>query len=265
MISDNNAGKRGSMTCLPFSSKASYRPQALTQIDTRAIRDCGYQVIRGFGINVDEFEQVFDRISRSQLYYSERIGSVCHQYSVEVSSDNFSQQMRTGGFHTDFMFQEQPPEYIALLCLQTDPKHPIYGRNQIVSMSALLERLNSAFGLSVEDLLQRQLPYHFAKGQQFSLPLLHKINGHFQFKFHQHLVTGGVNESAVRNKAVDTYLAQLHSAMIDVAEDVCLDAGDLLVVSNHHALHRRSECSVSFDTDNKVWRSREMASIRFNL
>ncbi|MGL5161600.1 MAG: hypothetical protein ACRC8E_04960, partial [Plesiomonas shigelloides] len=110
MISDNNAGKRGSITCLPFSSKASYRPQTLTKIDTQAIRDCGYQVIRGFGINVDEFEQVFDRISRRQLYYSERIGSVCHQYSVEVSSDNFSQQMRTGGFHTDFMFQEQPPE-----------------------------------------------------------------------------------------------------------------------------------------------------------
>ncbi|WP_392341935.1 TauD/TfdA family dioxygenase [uncultured Shewanella sp.] len=265
MMSDNNSGERSSIARLPFSSKPFYRPQALTQIDTRAIRDCGYQVIRSFGTNVDAFEQVFDRISRSQLYYSEHIGSVCHQYSVEVSSDNFSQEMRTGGFHTDFMFQEQPPEYIALLCLQTDPKHPIYGRNQIVSISALLERLSSGFSLSIEELLQRQLPYHFANGQHFSVPLLHKINGHLQFKFHQHLVTGGMNESAIRNKAIDTYLAQLHAAMIDVAEDVCLDVGDLLVLSNHHALHRRSECSVSFDAENKVWRSRKMASMRFNL
>lgn len=266
MMSDKNPGGRGNITRLPFSSKLSTKPQILTQVNTQAIRDCGYQVIRSFGTNVDEFEQIFDRISKSQLYYSERIGSICHQYSVEVSSDNFSQQMRTGGFHTDFMFQEQPPEYIALLCLEKDPKHPIYGRNQIVSMSALLERLSSGFSLPVEELLQRHLPYRFANGQHFSVPLIHKTNGHFQFKFHQHLVTNCIHESAIRNnKAVDTYLAQLHAAMIDVAEDVCLDAGDLLVLSNHHTLHRRSECSVSFDAENKIWRSRKMASIRFNL
>ena len=265
MMSNNDSGERGNITRLPLSSKPYSRSQALTQIDTQTIRDCGYQIIRKFGTDLDEFEQVFNHISRSQLYYSERIGDICHQYSVEVSSDNFSQQMRTGGFHTDFMFQDQPPEYIALLCLQTDPKHPIYGRNQIVSMSALLERLNSGFGLSVEELLQRHLPYHFANGQHFSVALLHKANGLLQFKFHQHLVTEGKSESVIRNKTIDTYLAQLHAAMIDVAEDVCLDAGDLLVLSNHHALHRRSECSVSFDAENKVWCSRKMASIRFNL
>ena len=265
MMSDSNSGKRGSITRLPLSSKSSYRRQALTQIDTQTIRDSGYQVIRSFGTSVDEFEQAFDNISRSQLYYSERIGSICHQYSVELSSDNFSQQMRTGGFHTDFMFQEQPPEYIALLCLQTDPKHPIYGRNQIVAMSALLECLNAGFGLSIEELLQRKLPYHFDNGQHFSVPLLHKINGHLQFKFHQHLVADGINENTIRNKTIATYLAQLHAAMIDVAEDICLDVGDLLVLSNHHALHRRGECSVSFDANNKIWLSRKMASIRFNL
>lgn len=264
-MNEYNSGERDSVSRLPLSSKLSSRLQTITHIDTQAIRDCGYQIIRNFGTNVDELEQVFDHISRSQLYYSDRIGSICHQYSVELSSGNFSQQMRTGGFHTDFMFQEHPPEYIALLCLETDPKHPIYGRNQIISMSALLDRLNAGFGLSVEELLIRQLPYHFANGQHFSVPLLHKNNGHLQFKFHQYLVTNSMEESAVRDKEIDTYLAQLHAAMIDVSEDVCLDAGDLLVLSNHHALHRRSECSVSFDSETKIWRSRKMATIRFNL
>lgn len=264
-MNDRNSGERGSITRLPFSSKTFSRPQTITQIDTQTIRDCGYQVIRNFGTSVDKFEQVFERISGKQLYYSKRIGSICHQYFVEVSSDNFSQQMRTGGFHTDFMFQDRPPEYIALLCLQTDPKHPIYGRNQIVSMSALLERLNSGFGLTIGHLLKRQLPYHFANGQKFNVPLLHKINGDLQFRFHQHLITDSMKESASRDKATGIYLAQLHAAMIDVSEDVCLDIGDLIVISNHHALHRRSECSVSFDTENKFWRSRKMASMRFNL
>lgn len=265
MMNDKNSGKRGNITRLPLSSKQSFKSQIFTQIDTQSIQDHGYQIIRDFGTNVVEFEQVFDRISKEQLYYSERIGCICHQYSVEVNSDNFSQQMRTGGFHTDFMFQDSPPEYIGLLCLETDPKHPIYGRNQIVSLSALLERLRSGFGLSVEDVLQHHLPYHFANGQHFSVPLLHKSNGHLQFKFHQHLVTDGMYNSGVKDKATETYMAQLHAAMIDVAEDVCLDVGDLLVLSNHYALHRRSECSVSFDAEYKTWRSRKMASIRFNL
>ncbi|PST95677.1 taurine catabolism dioxygenase TauD [Photobacterium iliopiscarium] len=265
MMNDNNFGDLDEVIRLRRSLKASSRHQILTQIDTKVIRDYGYQVIRNFGTNVDELEQVFDLISNSQLYYSERIGSICHQYSVEVSSDNFSQQMRTGGFHTDFMFQEQPPEYIALLCLETDPKHPIYGRNQVVSMSALLERLSSGFCLSIEELLQRNIPYYFANGQHFPVPLLQKINGNLQFKFHQHLASDSTHESIIRNKELSIYLAQLHAAMIDVSEDICLDIGDLLVISNHHALHRRSECSVKFDSVNKVWRSRKMATLRFNL
>ena len=265
MISDKSSSRRDNIARLPLPSKTFFRPQSITKIDVQSIQNQGYQVIRDFGTNVIEFEQVFNRISNEQLYYSPRVGGICHQYSVEIDSNNFSEQMRTGGFHTDFMFQDKPPEYIGLLCLETDPKHPIYGRNQIVSMSALLERLSSGFGLSVDDILQRHLPYRFANGQCFSVPLLHRSNGQLQFKFHQHLITDDMYGDKFKEKVIETYMTQLHAAMIDVAEDICLDAGDLLVLSNHHALHRRGECSVSFNADNKTWRSRKMASIRFNL
>lgn len=264
MFDRKSEGKRDNVSRLPVLLGSSSKKNVI-RIDDQAIHECGYQIFRGFGTNLVEFEQVFDHLSRGQLFYSEKIGSICHHYSVEVSSDNFSQQMQTGGFHTDFMFQKNPPEYIALLCLKTDPKHPTYGRNQIVSMSSLLKLLEVGFGLSVEELLNRQLPYCFSGGRHFSIPLLNRIDGDLQFKFHQYLVSNGVSTSAVQNKLTETYLAQLHAAMIDVAEDVCLNAGDLLVLSNHHALHRRGECSVSFDINAKVWHSREMASIRFNL
>tara|TARA_R110002020_G_scaffold239738_6_gene452317 strand:- start:2324 stop:3121 length:798 start_codon:yes stop_codon:yes gene_type:complete len=265
MMSEKGSSRRDNIARLPLSPKTLFRPQSINEIDVQSIQNRGYQVIRGFGVDVIEFEQVFNRISNQQLYCSPRVGGICHQYSVEINSENFSQQMRIGGFHTDFMFQDKPPEYVGLLCLETDPKHPIYGRNQIVSMSALLDRLSSGFGLSIEDILQRNLPYHFANGQHFSVPLLHRANGQLQFKFHQHLVADGMYGNKFKEKEIETYMAQLHAAMIDVAEDICLDAGDLLVLSNHHALHRRGECSVSFNTDNKTWRSRKMASIRFNL
>ncbi|RTE65352.1 taurine catabolism dioxygenase TauD [Amphritea opalescens] len=256
-MSEKLTGKPKKVMRLPLGSTLIGRTHAFVQIDIKQIRNSGYQIIRNFGTDVQEFEKVFDHISSSQLYYSERIGSVCHQYHVEVSSNNLSQQMRTGGFHSDFMFQEHPPEYIALLCLQTDPKHPFYGRNQVVAMSPLIQRLHEGFSLSLEALLERQLPYHFTNGQHFNLPLLSNIHGQLQFKYHQHLVT--------ENKATSTYIAQLHAAMIDVAEDVCLNLGDVLILSNHHALHRRGECTVSHDSTKNVWNSRKMASIRFNL
>lgn len=265
MAGDKSNCGRENITRLQFTSKRASKPHTLNQIDTQSIRNRGYQIIRDFGVNITEFEYVFDRISKGKLYHAERIGSICHQYSVEVDSENFSQQMRTGGFHTDFMFQATPPEYIALLCLETDPRHPFYGRNQIVPMSALLNRLKTGFDLSIEDILQRHLPYHFANGQHFSVPLLHKANGGFQFKYHQHLVADSLSQGLKKDKTTEAYLAQLHAAMIDVAEDVCLESGDLLIVSNYHALHRRGECSVSFDDKNNVWQSRKMASLRFNI
>lgn len=232
------------------------------QLDQGALAEKGFQVIRRYGTDVFRFERDLDRVSGGQLYYSSRMGVLCHQYSVLPESNNFSEQMLCGGFHSDFMFQPHPPAYIALLCLQQDPRHPLYGRNQVVHIRSFLERMQQAFGLSEQDLKEYKLVYDLAERGRFEQPILEDLDGKTIFRFHELLL--GKSQMPWGSAGMSV-AGMLHAVMMDVTADVCLERGDLLVLSNHHALHRRGECSIEFEGVTGKWRAREMATIRFNL
>jgi hypothetical protein len=232
-------------------------------LDLEAIAVNGYQIIRSYGTDLVRFEQDLNRISKEKLFYSDRIGSVCHSYKVLPDSENFSEQVGCGGFHTDFMFQAEPPEYIALLCLEADPKHPFYGRNQIVSKRKFISKVQELVGLSEKELEQHYLTYSLPGHGVFKYPLLNRMGDNTIFRFHELLIDEQCDNSEILPQ--EKFIAFLHSVFMDVCEDVCLDRGDLLVISNHQALHRRSECSISYKGSTSRIVSREMASIRFNV
>lgn len=232
------------------------------QLDQVALSENGFQIIRQYGTDVSRLECDLDRLSGGQLYYSNRMGVLCHQYSVLPESPNFSEQMLCGGFHTDFMFQPNPPAYIALLCLQQDPRHPLYGRNQVVHMRSFVERVQQAFGLSEQDLKEYRLVYDLAERGRFEQPILDDLDGKTIFRFHELLL--GKNQMQW-GSAEMSVVSMLHAVMMDITADICLESGDLLLLSNHHVLHRRGECSIKFEGVTGEWHARKMASIRFNL
>lgn len=234
-----------------------------TRLDLETVAANGYQIIRNYGTDLVYFEQELDRISRGKLFYSDRIGNICHRYKVLPESKNFSEQVGCGGFHTDFMFQAEPPEYIALLCLRADPRHPYYGRNQIVSKKKFISKVEELVGLTEKDLEQHSLTYNLPRQGIYRYPLLDRLGNNTIFRFHESLVDQQCAQSEILPEK--NLIAFLHSVFMDVCEDVCLNAGDILVISNHQALHRRSECSISYQGSNANFASREMASIRFNI
>lgn len=233
------------------------------RLDRAALADQGFQVIRRYGTDISRFERDLEQVSGGQLYYSSRMETLCYQYSLLPESINLSEQILCGGFHTDFMFQTHPPAYIALLCLRPDPRHPIYGRNQVVHIQPFLERMYQAFGVTEQDLKSHKLVYELAERGQFEQAMLEDLDGKTIFRFHERLLEKGQILHLVDSN-ISTE-AMLHTVMMDVMVDICLDRGDMLILSNHHALHRRGECSIAFDGVAGKWRSRNMASIRFNL
>lgn len=236
---------------------------ASLRLDQCELAEHGFQVIRQYGIDVARLERDLDRISGGQLYYSNRVGAICHQFSVLPESVNFSEQMLCGGFHTDFMFQPHPPAYIALLCLHPDPRHPIYGRNQVVHMRPFLERMKQIFGVGEQELKEYRLLYDLAERGSFEQPILADLDGKVIFRFQERLLA---KEQAQGISALGlSTAAMLHAVMMEVMFDICLDSGDLLIVANHNTLHRRGECSIEFAGETGKWRAREMATIRFNL
>ena len=229
-------------------------------IDFAQIDREGYQLVRGFGIDTAWFETELCRVSGGKLFFSDRLGSFVHEFRVLPHSDNLSEQASCGGFHTDFMFQPRPPEFVALLCLRPDPKHPVYGRNQVVHLDAFLERMHSIYGITQEDLLTQKIEYTFPGRAPISLSLLRSFDDRLILSFHTSLMRKGkvaaFGDIPIRN--------MIEAVCSEVAQDVILDRGDLLIVSNHVALHRRSECTFAFNAEDRSFMSREMATIRFD-
>jgi hypothetical protein len=158
------------------------------------------------------------------------------------------------------MFQPRPPEFVALLCLRPDPKHPIYGRNQVVHRDAFLERMNGVYGITEADLLKKRVNYSFSGRKPISLPILQRLDDQLILTLHTSLMPGG-KLAEFDNLPLK---AMIEAVCSEVAQDIVLDQGDLLIVSNHAALHRRSECTLAFNGTEHSFSSREMATIRFD-
>lgn len=243
----------------PLAAKARIaRP---LDVDFSRIDRDGYQVVRGFGPDAARLETELCRVSGGKLFFSARLGGFLHEFRVLPHSDNLSEQASCGGYHTDFMFQPRPPAFVALLCLQPDPKHPIYGRNQVVHRDAFLERMDSVYGITEADLLKQRVDYSFSGRAPISLPILRRLDDQLILTLHTSLMPGG-RLAAFNNLPLKSVIDAVCG---EVAQDVVLDRGDLLIVSNHAALHRRSECTLAFNTDDRSFASREMATIRFDL
>lgn len=236
-------------------------PAGPLRVDFSKIRRDGFQIIRGFGTDLVHLEYELSSISGGKLFYSDRIGSFVHQFRVLPYSENLSEQPTCGGYHTDFMFQARPPEFVALLCLHPDPRHPLFGRNQVVPLHAFVERLNTIFGVSETDLMTIGVDYTFTGKLPISVPILNQLDGKSILKLHTTLMADG-KFSAFDNLPLK---AAIEAVCGEIAENLVLDRGDLLIISNHSALHRRSECTLTFDSTCNSFRSREMATIRFDL
>ena len=229
-------------------------------IDFSRIDQDGYQLVRGFGPDPARLETELSLVSGGKLFFSSRLGGFLHEFRVLPHSDNLSEQASCGGYHTDFMFQPRPPAFVALLCLHPDPRHPVYGRNQVVHRDALLERMDSVYGITRANLLERRVDYSFPGRTPISLPILQRLDDQLILTMHTSLMLGG-QLAAFDNRPLKM---MIDAVCGEVAHDVVLDRGDLLIVSNHAALHRRSECTLAFNAADRSFKSREMATVRFD-
>lgn len=229
-------------------------------VDFSQIGRNGYQVVRGFGPDAVRLETELCRVSGGKLFFSARLGGYLHEFRVLPYSDNLSEQASCGGYHTDFMFQPRPPAFVALLCLHPDPKHPFYGRNQVVHRDAFLERMDSVYGITEAELLKLRIDYSFPGRTPISLPILQRLDDQLILTLHTSLMPSG-KLAAFDNLPLK---AVIDAVCGEIAQDVVLDQGDLLIVSNHAALHRRSECTLAFNAAERSFISREMATVRFD-
>lgn len=196
------------------------------------------------------------------VYRSERLG-YCDSFEVEPFTESLSETTDAGGFHSDFSTQALPPSLAVLQCVRPDPRHPHYGRNQVVGVDAALTHVALAFGDDVAQRLRRAvIPHRFGTAVR-QLPLLDvDASGDTIVRFHSKLVAADLLEP-IHFEGNFALYKLLEVAAAELAADVALDAGDILIFSNHRCLHRRGESSVAFDRVTRSWKGRIINSVRY--
>ena len=213
-------------------------------------------IIKNFGTSTNDFI-LLNFILSKKLYFSKRMNIYLHNFKTKIKTLELSEELESGGFHTDFSFQDIVPDFISLQCLETDPKYPYLGRNYIVNAIDIFNVLLKKFNLTKKYLLEISLPYTFGNKTIWLKPF-YMINNKIEMKIHiKYVDTSKLKkEHYIENISLVELINQIS---LNLATDIVLDKGDILILSNKFLLHKRGECSIDL-IDNK---SRELNSMRF--
>ncbi len=214
-------------------------------------------IIKNFGTSTNNFVLLNFLLSK-KLYFSKRMSIYLHNFKTKINTLELSEELVSGGFHTDFAFQDVVPDFISLQCLETDPKYPYLGRNYIVNATDIFNILLKKFNLTKKYLLQISLPYTFGNKTIWLKPFYIITNNRIEMKIHiKYVDTSKLKkEHYIENISLVELINQIS---LNLATDIVLDKGDILIISNKFLLHKRGECSINL-IENK---SRELNSMRF--
>lgn len=228
-------------------------------IDFDLIEKQGYQSITGYGL---DFKKLVQEIRDDfHIYFSPRMECDYHHFNTLVYSDDLAENPKNGGFHTDFSWTQKPPRYIVMLCLEEDPKSPYFGLNQVVVGEQIVQGLMNIFGLSYDEVLNIKLPYVVGNEVWRNLFYVQENTDRLMMRYHFEYIDHQLAKSV---QIGDYPLNYLIDALANQYSEVILNKkGDLLIVDNYFALHKRTQATVQFNQD-RTFKSRELVTIRFD-
>ncbi|MFZ4503761.1 MAG: TauD/TfdA family dioxygenase [Methylovulum sp.] len=220
-----------------------------------------YLIIRGFGTPAVDAITLAKLLSKNIFYQGDDLKYVYQFETQPFQTKIFSSSLSCGAFHTDFWTIDNPPNYILLQCVEPDPKHPFYSRNQVVLLLSLLERLEELIPNITSTLLNLSLP-HRVKNQVLWIKLLEAHENNLMIRIHPNYI----DENSLEPKHYIDGVA-VHHLISNVAQsishDFVLNSGDILIVSNKSCLHRRNEATVIFEESLSQWKGRKLNTLRF--
>lgn len=207
-------------------------------------------VVRGLPVTEDGASLLVASLSMSWRFRTYRGNQIVKKFSMSPWTRDLSHTTREGDFHTDLNTAPEPPVLTAIQCLVSDPGAPEYGQNRVARLEDLLARLEEQNRGDVSRFL-RQTPVTMTNGsgQDWSGTIVADGTGAPArippLRYHPATLRAA-SQSAEAAAALEKVIAAVHEAALAISVPFDLRSGDLLLVSNHRALHYRGECSVSF-------------------
>ena len=184
------------------------------------------------------------RLGNPVGYVQEHGGQVIQ--NIFPLADSVGQQISTSSdvslaFHTETAFHPHKSHYLLLLCLRGDPT----ARTTLCSVEALVPRLGPDVVSTLSEPRYRTgVDLSFGRGDGWMTapaPVLGRAaDGTRTLNYDGELTVGLDTEARAALTALTDAIASTYTSVV-------LEAGDLLVIDNHRAVHGRSEFRARFD------------------
>ncbi|MCY4543282.1 MAG: hypothetical protein OXB95_12970 [Rhodobacteraceae bacterium] len=186
-----------------------------------------------------------------------RGGKVVKHFKMSPWTRELSHTLRAGEFHTDHSTQICPPAVTGIQCLEPDPGTPKSGLLWIARLSDLLEHFETADCKGAGRFLMDEETTMLSDRSSSSWTGNLVSNG--TIRYHPETIRAAARRSGNSCKDIDKHISAIENAALERAIPLALNRGDLALISNHRALHRRGKSSVVFKNYPTEFESRRVA------
>lgn len=236
---------------LSFSAKVS---EVFTSRD--------HLIIKGLPVTHDGSSLLLAARLIGSMFRTYRGGQIIKHFKMSPWTKELSHTTREGEFHTDLNTEPTPPAITAMQCLDPDPGAPQYGINRIVRMVDLLAALEEANDEEAFNFLTQETVTML--NDRSSSDWSGRIAEEGLIRYHPETLRAAARRAGLPVQPLEERIARVARAAFAVSEPFNLDRGDVLLLSNHRALHYRGECSVVFERFPTEFTSRSVFILHTN-
>lgn len=238
---EREACETGSVA-FPFFASDVWR--TFCQAALQLWRERDHVIVRGLPALAEGASLLLASLCLAGRFKTFRNGQIVKTFRMSPWTADLSHTTREGDFHTDINTDPEPPAVTAIQCLTPDPGSPQYGVNRVARSVDLLAYLEANGSQDVLRFL-RETPVTMVNDRSQDAWTGQIVHGD-RIRFHPDTVRAAMRRFEIQAPELEEHLAAIHAAALAVSTPFGLDAGDILFVSNHRALHYRGECSVAF-------------------
>lgn len=237
---------------VPFFASEAWETFCRAVLEVWKERD--HIIIRGLPALAEGASLLLVSLCLAGRFKTYRNGRIVKTFRMSPWTTDLSHTTREGDFHTDVNTDPEPPAVTAIQCLTPDPGAPRYGVNRVARVDDLLAHLEAIGSKEVLRFL-RETPVTMVNDRSQDAWTGRIVQGN-RIRFHPETIRAATRRFEIQAPEIEEQLAAVHAAALAVSAPFGLDAGDVLFVSNHRALHYRGECSVAFINFPLEFRSR---------
>lgn len=225
--------------------RGDHRWISFCNLATSSISQCGYIVVRG--LTVDEGRSLLMVSSALGANFDTyRPGRVVKRFRMSPWTNELSHTIRAGDFHTDGNVSAIPPASTAMQCEREDPGAPEYAEQRVAYLPDLLERLASGDTEDVKALVFLTEAEAAMAHERSPEVWRGRLVQNGTIRYHPQSLRLASRRLGGSSPDLESAIASIHNAAIDVSVPFHTNPGDTVLVSNRTALHYRGACSVRF-------------------